>query len=182
MDVLVPVILRNVDGCVVEIGAGASTSILSRHAEESGATFYSCDNSREKWDSVKSDLEGTHYERSRQFFLHLPSLMFMHFFETRIREPIAVAFIDGCHRYNMTKSEARFFFGKLAEGGVMFLHDTLPPDEKLIGDGGLGEAYMVRQELEKVENADCFTWPYTAGGYGLTMVIKKPKDRPFYRM
>jgi len=63
---------------------------------------------------------------------------------------------------------------------VIFLHDTMPPSEEFITETACDDVYRLRQELEKRDDLDCFTWPYTASYMGLTMIIKKETDRPYW--
>ena len=42
--------------------------------------------------------------------------------------------------------------------------------------------YKVRLEMEKRDDIWCLSFPYTAQGRGLTMVLKKEKNRPYYRL
>ena len=43
MNVLAPIILKDVEGCVVDIGIGPSTEILRKHSKSFGVNHYSCD-------------------------------------------------------------------------------------------------------------------------------------------
>ena len=46
----------------------------------------------------------------------------------------------------------------------------------------VGNVYKVRQELETRDDIQIFTWPYTAANCGLTMVMKKEPNRPYYKL
>ena len=183
INTLAPIILNHVRGCIVEIGAGFSTKMFAKIAADAGVNFYSCDTNADKLTTIKKEVEReVSVENSKIAFFGLPSISFMKRFESDINERPAIVFLDGCHAYHIVRVEANYFLQKMLVGGVMFLHDTLSPKESYItAPFGLGEVYKVRQDLEKTENTDCFTWPYTAKGYGLTMVIKKELDRPYYR-
>jgi len=164
-------ILSNRKGCIVEIGMGASTSMFAKYAERHKVKFYSCDKNPLKTGQPlfkgHSIFEGKSFDFMKQF-----------------KDVPAVVFIDGCHDYAIAKKEFGFFLDKLREGGVIFLHDTLPPEERLLASNASGDVYKLRQEIEKkthILNIDIFTWPYTAIDSGLTMVIKKEKDRPYWR-
>ena len=153
--------------CIVEIGAGESTKILAEIAEKEQVKLYSCDVKAEK----KCNLFPDH------IFALGSSEEFMKWFD----DTPAIVLIDGDHRYDTAKMEFDFFFEKLIEGGVIFLHDTFPPGDIYLKDTACGDVYLLRQELEKRTNEmDVMTFPYTAKWMGLTMVMKKGKDRPYW--
>ena len=167
LEALVPIIVFWRRKCIVEIGAGESTPVLARIAEDYGVKMYSCDKSPRK----KQILFPNHV------FIQKFSVDFMKEFND---EP-AVVLIDADHDYNIAKQEFDFFFEKIVPGGVIFLHDTLPPSAWHTRDTACGTVYRLRQELEKrTDEMDCFTWPYTALFCGLTMVLKKEKERPYW--
>lgn len=166
LDALVPIILFYRPYCIVEIGAGYSTRHLARIAEQYNVKMYSCDKSPRKH-MVYNDN-------------HIFVQKFSHDFIDEFDDIPAVVLIDADHAYEVAKMEFDFFFDKLVPGGVIFLHDTMPPAEEYLTQIGCGDVYKLRQELEKREDLDCFTWPYTAGFMGLTMVIKKETDRDYW--
>ena len=167
LDALVPIILFYRPHCIVEIGAGESTSVLAKIAEKFGVKLYSCDKSPRKNKVYFED----------HIFVQKMSVDFMDEFD----DTPAVVLIDADHSYKMAKMEFDFFFDKLVPGGVIFLHDTMPPTEEYINPTACHDVYKLRQELEhRTDEMDCFTWPYTAEWCGLTMVIKKEEDRPYW--
>jgi len=164
---IVPVILYFRPGCIVEIGAGASTIYLARMAEKYGVKLYSCD---------KATRKNVEYFKD-----HIFVQKFSRDFIKEFDDTPSVVLIDADHAYEVAKMEFDFFFEKLVPGGVIFLHDTLPPVDYYLAQTACGDVYKLRQELEqRTDEMDCFTWPYTAGYSGLTMVIKKEKERPFW--
>jgi len=178
LDRLLPAILFHRDGCLVEIGVGVSTFFMCKHAYDFERTLYSIDiNSQKlKRNSYKKLYEG-----------HKPLWCSSDEFIKIFNEPCAVVLIDGAHDYEIAKREFEFFFGKLVEGGVIFIHDTYPP----VADGddpaalliptACGDVWKLRKELEeRRDEMDVFTWPYTAKWMGLTMVMKKEKNRPYW--
>lgn len=165
---LVSIILFHRPHCIVELGAGASTVYLAREAEKYGVKLYSCDKSPRKNHEYFKD--------------HVFIQKFSHDFMAEFDDTPAIVLIDADHKYEMAKMEFDFFYEKLVPGGVIFLHDTLPPSKEFLCDTACSDVYRLRQELEKREDLDCFTWPYTAGWCGLTMVIKKEKDRPYWEI
>ena len=166
LDALVPVIIFYRPFCIVEIGAGKSTKHLARVAEEYNVKFYSCDKSPAK-----------HVQYCEQQII---VQKFSHDFIDEFDDTPAVVLLDGDHKYEIARMEFDFFFARLVPGGVIFLHDTMPPSEEFITDQGCDDVYKLRQELEKRDDLDCFTWPYTSEYMGLTMVIKKETNRPYW--
>lgn len=164
---IVPVILYYRPNCIVEIGAGASTIYLARLAEEYNVKFYSCDKAPRKNRTYTDN--------------HIFVQKYSHDFIEEFDDTPSVVLIDADHHYEIAKMEFDFFFDKLVPGGVIFIHDTMPPVAYYMEMTACGDVYKLRQELEqRTDEMDCFTWPYTAGWCGLTMVIKKEKDRPYW--
>ena len=176
LDRLLPAILYHRKGCLVEIGAGVSTFFMCKHGHDFERIVYSVD--------LNSEKLGKHnyvnlYRGHRAVWCS--SDEFMDWFD----EPCAVVLIDGSHDYDIAKREFEFFFGKLVEGGVIFIHDTYPPEADeddpaaLLVPSGCGQVWKLRKELEdRRDEMEVFTWPYTAKWMGVTMVLKKEKDRP----
>jgi len=170
LDKLVRIILYFRPYCVVEIGIGNSTKVLARICEDLEVDLHCCDVKKEKF-AKYFDNQKNYLMRSEEFIVYFDSL----------DENPAVVLIDADHHYDVAKTEFDYFFKKLVPGGVIFLHDTMPPHEKHLMETACGDVYRLRQELEKrTDEMDCFTWPYTAGYSGLTMVIKKEEDRPYW--
>ena len=177
LDALVPEILKNIEGPIVEIGMGESSTVLADHAHQQGRILYSCD---VKMGGIFNVFEEPLFEehicyigRSEEFIKTFDGVP-------------AVVFIDGEHTYETVKMEVDYFLPILAEGGVLFMHDTFPFQERLIQKDDIGckpgDIYKVRQELERNPDIDVLTWPYTALNVGLTMVLKhKPNsERGFW--
>jgi len=175
MDALIPQILENVEGPIVEIGMGESTEIFADHACRYERKLYSCDiKMGGMFDVCDKPLFDNHIcfiGRSEEFIKEFDDIP-------------AIVFIDGEHLYETAKMEVDFFLPLLATRGVMFMHDMFPSEERQIKteEKGrkAGDVYRVRQELERNPDVDVFTWPYTALGVGLTMVMKHEKDRPYW--
>lgn len=178
LDRLLPVILFHRDGCLVEIGCGVSTFFMCKHGYDFERTVYTIDCNSEKLSKhVYTQLYKGHKP------IWCKSEEFIKVFD----EPCAAVLIDGAHDYKIAKMEFEFFFGKLVEGGVIFIHDTYPPvadgdnPAALLSPEGCGDVWRLRGELEERRNEmEVFTWPYTAKWMGLTMVLKKEKDRPVW--
>ncbi len=165
---LVPIILFYRPYCIVEIGAGASTTYFAREAEKYGVKLYSCDKSPRKNVVLFKD--------------HIFVQKFSKDFIEEFDDTPSIVLIDADHAYEVAKMEFEFFFEKLVPGGVIFLHDTMPPSADFLESTACHDVYKLRQDLEKRDDLDCFTWPYTAGFCGLTMVIKKEEGRPFWEL
>ena len=169
LEALVPIIVYHRPYPIVEIGAGASTLYLARVAEQFHVKLYSCDKSPRKNKVYFKD----------HVFVQKFSRDFISEFDDY---PVSVVLIDADHNYEVAKMEFDFFFDKLIPGGVIFLHDTMPPSEEYLTPTACGDVYKLRQELEKRDDLDCLTWPYTAGYMGLTMVMKKEPDRKYWEL
>jgi hypothetical protein len=115
LDALVPIIVFFRQGCIVEIGAGESTKHLARIAELYDVTFYSCD---------KAPIKNFTYTENHVFVQK-----FSHDFIDEFDDTPSVVLIDADHAYETAKMEFNFFFDKLVPGGVIFIHDNMPPSE-----------------------------------------------------
>lgn len=167
---LIDMVLSNVEGCVVEIGIGVSTTILLEHAKKLGIKLISCDINKKKCDWAKKLGVSEVYEgKSLDFIQQFPDVF------------VALALIDGDHRYPTVIEEVNFFLSKLSPGGVLFMHDTLKPSWDAVYGKVTSDSYLVRQEMEKRDGLMTFTWPYTAFSYGLTMLMLKEKNVPKFR-
>jgi predicted O-methyltransferase YrrM len=94
---------------------------------------------------------------------------------------IGFVFIDGDHNYEQVKKDFNNSFDLLVADGVICLHDTYPYCEEYTSEHRCGDVYKLRQELEKRDDLDCFTFTHGVGmDVGITMIRKKPKDRPYY--
>lgn len=152
---------------VVEIGCGDSTKVLAKATENAGVMFYSCDKAPRK--NVTYHDKHVHHQMMSEDFMEV------------FDDMPSIVLIDGDHSYAMAKKEFDFFFEKLVPNGVIFIHDTFPPHEEYLGHTGCHDVYKLRQELEqRTDEMDVFTWPWTAKYMGLTMVMKKDPERPFW--
>lgn len=165
---LCDIILYHRPFCIVELGAGDSTALLAQTAERFGVEFHSVD--------IKPWKRRTY---KKKFYFHN---MLIEDFMKEFKGTPAIVLIDANHDYEVAKKEFEFFFDKLVEGGVIFLHDTYPPCERMLDKLSCSDVYRLRQDIEKMDKnvLDVFTWPYTAKWCGLTMVMKKEKDRPYW--
>ena len=178
LDRLLPVVLFHREGCLVEIGCGVSTFWMCKSGYDFDRTVYTIDCNSQKL---------AKHSYNALYGGHKPIWCTSEDFIKQFDEPCAVVLIDGAHDYEIAKMEFDFFFGKLVEGGVIFIHDTYPPVAEgdnpaaLLVPEGCGDVWRLRGELEeRRDEMEVFTWPYTAKWMGLTMVLKKEKDRPVW--
>jgi len=187
LDALVPIILDYHRGPIVEIGSKLhppdtpmrwkadspnsinSTQVFCRHAQAYDVPLYTCD--------VKPLAQ--QFDKHTHF--HGTSLEFI---KTYDGPDPSIVLLDGCHIYTVVKQEFDFFWPRLIVEGVMFLHDTYPRKAKHCHPSFAGDVYKLRHELERrPDEMDCFTWPYgdMPSRVGMSMVIKKARDRPPFR-
>jgi hypothetical protein len=165
LEVIGHLCLNWVPGVVLEIGSGTTTPSLHDLAVEFDREFHSCDlyknpiglKKRYKLTNRYKPFKGTSDDFAKQF-----------------NKKIAFAFIDGCHLYDYIRRDFFFVYGLLNPGGIVCMHDTLPPSEKHAGPGQCQDAYKLRLELEKREDIEIISWPYP-NYYGISMVIKKQR-------
>jgi hypothetical protein len=104
-----------------------------------------------------------------------------HDFILQFDDEPSLVFLDGPHDYDSVLAEVSFFLKRLREYGVIFIHDTYPPDEDHLRSSACETAYKIRQRLEEErirENLQVFTWPWDCG---LTMAMKLREGRPYYQ-
>ena len=175
VDRLADIILFNTQGCIVEIGLGSSTLILSKYAKQFNRKHYACDINKRKCDWVKSKIN---YDK---LIIHNESSLE---FIKKFDDKIALFFIDGNHKYKMIKEEINFLVPKIVPGGVGFFHDTyiaVKWYERYMAKNKVSDTYKARLDLERRDDVWCLTFPYTAAECGLTMILKKEENRPDYR-
>ncbi len=177
MDALVPNILKHVLGDIVEIGMGESSTVLAIHAEDFNVKLHSCD--------LKMGGMFNVFEKE----LFEDHICFIGKSEEFIKEydgNPSIVFLDGEHNYDVVKMELDFFLPRLKNGGVIFMHDTMPPVEsntfKDKYGWNPGDVYMARRELERNPEVDVFTWPYSALNQGLTMVMKHRERTDYWKL
>lgn len=192
LGVLGDMILQYLPGTnILEIGTGESSIYFTRLVEMHNRIFYTCDNSYGK---IYNPSTIPHYLPDDRVILNTNSadgyefhqgVLFVgdsdDFFKKIKFKPIGLGFIDGDHHYEQVKKDFDNIFPLLVDDGIVFLHDTYPPNENLVLNDYCSDAYKMRQELEKRDDVDCFTFTKSvACNAGLTMVRKKKKDRPYY--
>lgn len=178
VDAIARIVLAYKRGCIVEIGSSpslggglrrTSSGIFLDLCKDFGVKYYSCDHMRNR--DLKTGVPNHIHFVGKSFG-------FMKQFDGRP----SIVLLDGDHDYDVVIKEANFFLERMNTGGVLFMHDTMPLTEDRLKRHRCSDSYKVRQEFEKkVEEFDTFTWFYTANDAGLTMIMKKQKDRPYYR-
>jgi len=172
------IILKYNEGCIVEIGAGQSTFMLSGFAKRFNRMHYACDRSDRTCNWLKEKIKN-----DTTVICEMDSFDFMKL-DCFKNMQIALFLIDGNHKNKYVSKEADFLISKLVPGGVGFIHDTfiaVEYYEAYVARGARTEPYLTRLELENRKDIWTFTWPYTANECGLTMIMKKEENRPFYR-
>jgi len=176
LDRLCDPILSAVEGPIVDLGIGMSTRVLAYYAQKYDREQYSCDKDMEIIKKYGCPIHKKHK------IYHLDSMGFV----LTLNISPSIVFIDGDHRHEQTIAKVRYFLDRMKFGSILFLHDTFPKEEKYVYESGrkCGNVYKTRQELEKDNSVWTFTWPYPnqAQGHGLTMVMPKLINPPYYRM
>lgn len=171
LEVVTNKVLQYNPGDIIEIGMGESTKVLAACAYQHDVKLYSCD--------LKMGGRGDYFDKPVSKCHHCFVGSSKKFMKQYKGNP-SIVLLDGSHLYEDIKREVDFFLPRMKIGGVMFLHDTMPPDEGFLHDEMCGQAYKIRQDLEVTNEVDTFTWPYSALSVGLTMVMKHNDDRPDY--
>ena len=175
---------------ILEIGCGESSLYLSQLAMRMDRRIYICDIEEGKLSNPMT-VDG---------YLHFDSKLIHHgdeddnrhksilfagpsdaFFDEMRFVPVGLAYIDGDHKYDQAKRDFDNALSVLVDNGYIFLHDTYPPTEEYIDFNRCGDVYRLRQELEKRDDLDCFTFNKLVGcDVGITMVRKKPSNRSYF--
>ena len=159
--------LNYTQGHILEIGCGESSIYLSKLAEKYDRTCYHCEYSRSGVENMKNTKGYFGYKsivftgKSDDFFKDLGSQL----------PKIALAFIDGDHEYEQVKKDFWNTWKSIVKGGVVFLHDTSPPNDSWKVPEKCGTVYRLREDLE-LSDFNIFTFTKSSFGVGLTMVQK----------
>lgn len=169
---IAPIFLSMSSGCLIDMGMGRTTEILAEVSAAFNVNHYSVDSDHwicERYSPV----------HSKHTIYHGKTVAFLE----QLKEPISFIFSDANHRYKYMQYEAPMVLEKLAPYGCYCIHDTTPMEghyeRKLQRKQHENDTYKIRLDLERLGVAyEVFTWPL---GCGLTMVMKKKMDVPFYR-
>jgi hypothetical protein len=178
---LAPIVLEHVNGCIAEVGMGWSTLVFAQIAIELGVKQYSCDRSRRVRKKMNMLLDN--YDLNHENLIIDPRSSWV--FAEEFKDTIAVLLLDGKHTLEVVQRELELFMPNIAPSGVVFIHDTCPWRKTYNRKTKLGRELtlpLIKKELKADETIEVFTWPYTAAGCGLTMVMKKDMTQPWYRL
>jgi methyltransferase family protein len=81
-----------------------------------------------------------------------------------------VIFIDGDHSYEQARRDFENALRLLRPGGIVFMHDTWPRDERDATDEFCGGVWKLAEELSESAEVESFTWPAFPG---LTVVRRR---------
>lgn len=101
------------------------------------------------------------------------------FFKTHPDLKIDMAFIDADHCATSALRDFANCLNSLNDGGVIFMHDTDPQEDRLIHPGYCGDSYKVVSILEQRTDINITTFPLTEAG--LSMITKKNDTRTIRR-
>ncbi len=88
---------------------------------------------------------------------------------------IDMAFIDADHSSISALKDFENCLSRLNPGGVIFMHDTDPCEDRLIHPGYCGDSFKIVPILEKRNDINIITFPITEAG--LSMITKKDDTR-----
>lgn len=163
-------------GDVLEIGCGESSIYLAKIAKKYHRHIYHCDISPCKIENPLT-IPGYMEPEIATFYKGASDDMFK---ELKISS-LALVFIDGDHIFEQVKKDFFNVLPYVVDHGYILLHDTYPPDETYVDENRCGSVYQLRQAIEKDDRFDCLTLTRgTAMGVGLTIVRKKPSQRPYF--
>jgi predicted O-methyltransferase YrrM len=99
---------------IVDIGLGQTTGALRAAAAHTGATLYTCDFDKRRFEHVLS-------EQDEQWKLYLEhSSVFLQ----RVPEPVDLVMHDGAHDYANVKRDLEVILPKMRRFGIICMHDT----------------------------------------------------------
>lgn len=185
-------VLSCTQGEILEIGVGESSIYLGYLSRKWHRQIYHCDIAPGK---ILNPLTVDGYltaqalnlvdEQKAPSVLHIDNARFFmvpsdEMFKTSIL-PLALSFIDGDHNYEQVKKDFDNVMALTVDNGYVILHDTMPPIEEYTNENRCGTVYRLRQEIEKDPRYDIITLPVgCAISVGLSIVRKKPQNRPYY--
>jgi len=173
--------LNFLKGDMLEIGVGESSMYMSALAKKYSRKIYYCDSNADKVDDIK---KSGYFAENSEIHVCLSDDMFANNTFT----PLAFSFIDGYHSYEGARKDFWNVEKYTVPNGLILLHDSYPLTEDCCGNGGNGEVYKLRQELEQNKDFECFTFVGNKDSsiepcyyISSTLVRKKPVNRPYYQ-
>lgn len=177
--VIADFVLSYTQGDILEIGVGLSSIFLSALAKKYDRFFYQCDlDLGTRLVELRDILKGLSF-KGKMYEMTSDNM-----FANNTFTPLAFSFIDGFHEYEQVKREFWNVEKYTVDNGYIMLHDSYPPSVEWVGPGGCGscgDTYLFRQEIEKDKRFDTFTFVGGVGHIGLTLIRKKPVNRPYYQ-
>jgi len=178
--ILADATLHFLNGAIIELGMGVSSIYLNRVGKKYNRQVFHCDISGGIYEEGKTIPDFFREDKNMCVFYGGTSDSF---FENIKLPSIAFAFIDADHSYTQVKKDFFNVEKILQTNGIILLHDTMPPHEDYLGENLCGSSWKFRQELEKDNRFDVFTFAASvAHGVGLTMCRKKEINLPFYQL
>jgi len=174
--VLADYALNYLSGDILEIGCGTSTIFLTALAEKYKRQIYYCDYEGCKIINPAS-VKGHMSETYGHFYLCPSDDMFAKNEVT----PLAFTFIDGGHTYEQAKNDFWNAEKLTVPNGYIAMHDTYPPTEHYVDFQACGDVYRFRQEIEKDKRFDVITLVGRESYVPITLIRKKPLNRPYYQ-
>lgn len=172
LSVLCDYVLYYNEGDILEIGCGESSIHLSKLAEKHHRNCYHVEYSKSGVENMKNT-KGYFGDNSKVFNMKSDDF-FNALKNADIGYPkLALAFIDGDHEYKQVREDFHNTIQYVNSGGYIFLHDTMPPDDSWTVPERCGTVYKLREELERKNIHDVFTFDKSAFDVGLTMVRVK---------
>jgi len=173
-------VLESLKGDILEVGVGESSIYLTELSRKYQRRIYHCDLSAASFINRLTvpgwlSEDHTYVEETSDVPAVLNRAVFYAgtsdtFFARVPLTPLALAFIDGDHRYEQVKRDFHNVVPHLVNNGYILLHDTDPKNEHDVGENRCGTVYRLRQELEQHPKFDCLTLPQgCAMDVGLTI-------------
>jgi len=162
-------------GDILEIGCGTSSVYLSALSKKYNRKIYYCDIESGKIINPLS-VPG-HMNEEGSFYLCPSDDMFA----KNELTPLAFTFIDGDHTYEQAKKDFWNVANLTVPNGYILMHDTYPPTEEYVDHQMCGDVYKFRQEIEKDNRFDVFTFAGRDSYVASTFIRKKPENRPYYQ-
>ena len=194
LGVLSDFVLHYTQGDIAEVGVCESSIFLTKMAKKYSRRAYHCDIQRSVIENCLTVPDyfapDSYYAVSDQYDKNIPirpgsALIYCgssdEFFKNVVFTDIALGFIDGEHTYEQVKKDYENMLEHIVTGGYIFFHDTYPPSEAYLETNACGTVYKLRQDLEKDERVDCFTFTRSAWDVGLTMCRKKINNLPHFQ-
>lgn len=125
-------------------------------------------------DIVEGSDWATYRSRGAEFFLGTSDEFFA--LPAELVGEWDLIFIDGDHSRTQVLRDVYNSLDVLAEGGLIAMHDTLPPTRDHTHEKWSGTAYEAAIELRGLEDLEVYTFPVT---YGLTLVGKIGAEFPW---